>query len=54
MNLCKPCNVGCSTCTNGNACGTCTDGFEMNLSTGVCECPSGMFIDDTVCRFNCG
>lgn len=41
---CRLCNVGCATCSNGNACGSCTNGYSFNTTNGICFCPSNMFI----------
>ena len=37
--LCIPCNVGCTTCSNGNAYGSCSNGFDFNFGNGRCYCP---------------
>lgn len=39
--MCTPCNVGCTVCTDGNACGFCSNGFSFNLRNGDCYCPDG-------------
>lgn len=52
---CRPCFTGCATCSNGDACSVCGNGFTLNLTSGVCYCASGKFLNlaGTTCNFFC-
>jgi proprotein convertase subtilisin/kexin type 5 len=44
LNTCRPCNVGCKTCTNSSNCSACFDTATPSGSiAGSCECASTKF-----------
>ena len=53
--MCRPCNVGCTTCSDNSACGSCNMGYSLNSSSGDCYCDftAGNYIDGTVCTPIC-
>ncbi|KAH0575850.1 Cysteine-rich membrane protein 2 [Spironucleus salmonicida] len=38
-NKCLDCPSNCDTCTDNNSCITCSEGYEKNQNTGICELP---------------
>lgn len=53
--MCRPCNTGCTTCTDFTACVTCGSGFTLNGLTGECYCDhdSGKYLDTIYCTVLC-